>query len=127
MKQSEFGRLAVLYAKKIEEEKIKPTIEGWKHLAKELGFTKSKIDKGCPRNAFLGLCSLGLIKGITKGNYTTSKKNSNYAKEAVRILKEDNSLCNNPNELWTKIPGAPKTHNGQMNVVCALWKAEIIN
>ena len=126
MKQSDFGNLAVLYAKKIEEEKIEPTIEGWKHLAKELGFTKSKIDKGCPRNAFLGLCSQGLIKGIPKGNYTTSKKNSKYAKEAVRILREDNSLCDNPNVLWTKIPGAPKTHNGQMNVVCALWKAEIL-
>ena len=102
MKQSDFGNLAVLYAKKIEEDKIEPTIEGLKSLEEELGFSKSKIDKGCPRNAFLGLCSQGLIKGIPKGNYTTSEKNLNYAKEAVRILREDNSLCDNPKCIMDK-------------------------
>jgi len=93
---------------------------------KKLGFKQSTIDKGCPCAAFLGLCSLGLIKDIKKGFYTKSLKNKSYAKDAVKFLQIDNSLSDKVLALWNKIQGAPKTHNGQMNVVCALWKAGLI-
>ena len=38
--------------------------------------------KGCPKNAFLGLCEEGLVVDIEKGYYTersTSHKNKDYA------------------------------------------------
>jgi len=32
------------------------------------------LKKGCPKETFLGICSEGLIKGISRGHYTDSKK-----------------------------------------------------
>jgi len=39
--------------------------------------------KGCPRGAFLELCEAGMIKGIASGKYTRSKRNKEYAIDAV--------------------------------------------
>lgn len=64
MKNSDYGILAIQYAKRIIEEKITPSIKGWKKHAEGFGFSDSKIEKVCPRNAFLGLCHLGLVKKI---------------------------------------------------------------
>lgn len=78
--------------------------------------------KGCPRNTFLALCEEGLVKGVPKGNYTRSKKNKIYALEAVKILKEKPNLMIKPKILWLEVIDEPKAHNGQMDVVIALWE-----
>jgi hypothetical protein len=46
--------------------------------------------KGCPKNAFLGLCEVGLVQGIPSGSYTEksgSTKNKGYAVQAIEVLK----------------------------------------
>lgn len=101
-------------------------INAWKICAKEVfGDTPSAL-KGCPRNAFLGLCEEGMILGIEKGNYTTSLKNKTYALNAVEEIKMDESLVNNPRALWKKVVSSNKAHNQQMNVVCELYKRGLI-
>lgn len=81
--------------------------------------------KGCPKSTFLGLAEAGHIVGIQPGKYTTSIDNKRYALSALRKLQTDPSLQDAPNDLWRHVlQGATKQHNGQMNVVIALWKAK---
>lgn len=81
--------------------------------------------KSCPKSAFLGLAEAGHIAGIQPGKYTTSLDNKRYALSALKKLQADPTLQDAPNELWRHVlQGETKQHNGQMNVVIALWKAK---
>lgn len=83
--------------------------------------------KGCPRNAFLGLCEEGRVKGVPPGSYTRSERNKAYAIEAVRILQDTPALSFDPKTLWNRvIEGEHKVHNHQMNVVTSLWNNDLI-
>jgi hypothetical protein len=119
-----FGKIAIGAMKLIEED-MNPYDAWWEAAKKE---TKSKHSqgKGCPRNAFLGLCEEGYIKGIEKGNYTSSIKNKGYAVDAFKIVS------NNENEwkamdLWREVIIKPIDHSGQMHVVLALKEANLLN
>lgn len=82
--------------------------------------------KGCPRDAFLGLCEAGLVKGIPSGHYTDSKENKGYALDAVRILKRGASFAITQTGLWRMVVKESKCHNGQMDVVIGLWSDGLI-
>ena len=84
--------------------------------------------KGCPRGAFLGLCSAGLVRGVAPGRYSSSVKNAQYAVDAVDVLRRRPELVNDPDRLWTLIPkdDPNKVSNSQMDVVCALWSGGLI-
>lgn len=121
-----YGLIAVSYAKKLIETKQSPSKDGWEEKARSVFTRESLIRKGCPRDCFLGICEEGLIAGIPRGNYTTSKKNKAYGIFAIQILRENDEYKNQPEKLWEEIPEAPKTYNHQMHVVCALWNAGLI-
>lgn len=81
--------------------------------------------KGCPKNAFLGLCEEGLVRGVPKGNYTyrSDSLNKAYAVEAVELLRGNPLLANDKNGLWKEVMrGVKKQHNSQIDVVLALWE-----
>ena len=89
-------------------------------------------DKNCPKNAFLGLCEEGLVKGIPRGKYTKSVQNKLYAITAVEFLKEWRNSSLSPIDLWPAVlrklnEDSEKRHNSQMNVVLALWNEGLIN
>jgi hypothetical protein len=82
--------------------------------------------KGGPRGAFLGLCEEGLIKGIPAGHYTASPDNKAYAVSAVALLAEEKQSWS-ISSLWRAVTNDPeKTHNGEMDIVLALWKNGLI-
>jgi hypothetical protein len=82
--------------------------------------------KGCPRGAFLGLCEAGVVKGIPAGHYTASKDNKAYAVGAAALLTEGTQSWST-SALWQAVSNDPKkTHNGQMDIVLALWKNNLI-
>lgn len=122
-----YGIVAVSYAKELIKTKQLPSKDGWKKIACSVFEKKSFLEKGCPRDCFLGLCEEGLITGIPKGQYTKSQKNKSYGIYAIKIIRENNEYKDKPEQLWKKIPGAPTTYNHQMHVVTALWKAGLIN
>lgn len=94
---------------------------------KFFGHRTSSQEKGCPRDAFLGLCSEGLVARIDAGSYTRSKKNKQYAIKAAHLLKHHPELATNPNKLWSAVIGSStKQHNQQMDVVISLWKQGLI-
>jgi hypothetical protein len=68
---------------------------------------------------------------VPKGHYTNSVKNKRYGIAAVKMLAKDPLLANDPRSLWEAIreivPDRCKTHNGQMDVVIALWGNNMIN
>jgi hypothetical protein len=83
-------------------------------------------DKPCPRNAFLGLCEEGLVRGISPGDYTVKNENKNkaYAIKAVAKLHEIPILADSTARLWEAVTQI--SHNGQMDVVIALWNEGLI-
>lgn len=67
-----YGKCAV---KSVELNNSFPSpMEAWEKVAFVLFDSESSQEKGCPKNTFLGLCEEGLVKGISKGNYTKSVK-----------------------------------------------------
>jgi hypothetical protein len=82
--------------------------------------------KGGPRGAFLGLCEEGLVKGIPAGHYKAPKDNKGYAVRAAALLTEGTQSWST-SALWRAVTNDPeKTHNGQMDIVLALWKNDLI-
>jgi len=123
-----YGEAAVKAVKLLVSGNVDRPKDAWEVATSEI-FSKgtSSQRKGCPRNAFLGLCEEGKIKGIPPGNYTNSRKNKEYAIKAVQILQEIPALSSNPETLWNRVvERAYKAHNQQMDVVTQLWNNNLI-
>ncbi len=69
-----FGETAIKAVELFTSEKVATPEEAWRKAANEVIACKSVRKKGCPKNAFLALCSEGKVKGIPAGNYTGSEK-----------------------------------------------------
>jgi hypothetical protein len=72
------------------------------------------------------LCSEGLVKGVGVGGYTNSKKNNEYAVAPVKLLMVRGRENYTSTILWVNVLKSinaytKKQHNGQMEVVLALW------
>lgn len=100
----------------------------------ELAATETFIDspsaqkKSCPKSVFLGLAQAGLLKGVAPGQYTKSRNNYQYALAALALLKQDESLSQNPKKLWSHVTKKEikVTYNSQMDVVLALWNTKYL-
>lgn len=83
--------------------------------------------KGCPKDAFLGLCQSGYVADVPAGEYTRSERNREYAIAAAEALASDPSLAGEVEALWTRaLGGEVKKHNSQMHVVIALWQSGLL-
>lgn len=100
--------------------------QAWdKTMAEYFPTQEASRKKGCPKNAFLGLCEEGLIVDIPPGNYGLKSENLNkiYAVKAVGWVFEG---VTDKKELWQLSGGAGKRHNSQMDIVLALAKAGLL-
>lgn len=122
-----YGKAAVKATRLQHEGKYNSPKTAWNAAVKE-GFpnSKSSQEKGCPKNAYLGLCEDGLVRGIPLGDYTGSELNKMYAVKAVCEIRKDPELQNKPGELWQRVIGKETRKNSQMDVVIALWKNNFI-
>lgn len=101
--------------------------DSWNIAITDFYDSESSQNKGCPRSTFLGLCEIGLIKGISKGGYNSNSTiNKNHAIDAVTYLKENKVKSISTKELWNKLNVGNKSHNSQMDVVLALWYNDLI-
>lgn len=124
-----YGKAAIRAHELVTADSALDLASAWNLAVKEL-FPKSSSSqkKGCPRGAFLGLCADGLVLGVPSGEYTRSKDNRRYAREAVELLRQMPSLAKKPDQLWQKIMrGEVKAENSQMDVAISLWQAGVIN
>lgn len=121
-----YGEAAIMAARKGTSGGNNPMVQ-WEKAMEELYPTSPAArKKGSPRGAFLGLCEAGLVKGIAAGNYTASADNKAYAVRAAELLNEGKQNWST-SALWRAVEDDPaKTHNGQMDIVLALWKNDLI-
>lgn len=124
-----YGQAAVCAATLCRENSYDP-VDAWCLAVQEHIPTKSGRIKGCPKSAFLGLCSAGRVIGINSGNYTRSIDNRNYAITAVEILQnQEPGHTPEAAELWGRVMAVHEKsikRNGQMEVVLALWDKGMI-
>lgn len=124
-----YGEAAVYATHICKQLKISP-MEAWSLAVQKHIQTRSGQMKGCPKGAFLGLCSQGQVRGILPGKYTRSVDNRGYAITAVKILKnQPKGPIISAGELWDQVMVAHEksiTSNSQMDVVLALWQAGLI-
>lgn len=123
-----YGKAAVRAVHLFTGEHVESPGEAWVRAAAEIfGAGTSSTKKGCPQNAFLGLCEEGLVNGIPAGQYTRSLKNKQYALNAIAFLQRNPRITVAPNDLWHNIQGGKViSHNSQMDVVVALWENGLI-
>lgn len=122
---NKYGIIAVDAAIICTKEKCHPN-EAWLRAARKVfDEGSSSLIKGCPKNTFLGLCEEGHIKDIPSGSYTKSVKNKLYGLEAINLININNELLNNKTKLWNLVVKSKK-HNSQMDVVMALYKANLM-
>lgn len=110
--------------------------DAWRKVAEDVfaDAPAAKV-KGCPREAFLGLCQAGLLIGVPAGrcNQSASSVNRRYATAAVNLLKTNPKLANGAKaELWRRVMLATdsnpnKKPNAQLDVVLALWTSQLID
>jgi hypothetical protein len=125
---NKYGIAAVEAVRSIHRHEHKQPRLAWDAAtARIFGAGNSSQRKGCPRDAFLSLCEVGLIAGVPPGSYTRSVKNKRYALDAISILNERPLLARDPERLWRSVMrGEEKVHNSQMDVVIALWNNNFI-
>ena len=61
-----YGEAAIRSIELITESSHDSPVSAWNQATSEIfGKGSSSQKKGCPRNAFIGLCESGLVKGVT--------------------------------------------------------------
>ncbi len=85
--------------------------------------------KSGPRNAFVGLCEAGLVKGVAPGvaepGTSGATRSKAYAVQAVEFLRAGTHAT--VTQLWSAVSdGEAGEHANQMDVVLALWKNSLI-
>lgn len=107
----------------------------WEHAAAQMfPDSASSRSKSCPKVAFLGLCSAGLIDMLPGPTQVTGADsvNASYARDALELLRsEPNWAAETSSAIWKEVMrrlGADQTKraNGQMDVVLALWTNGLI-
>ncbi len=126
-----YGEAALLTARAEAEYRSHPNRPGhpgdrWSEMIKSLYPTSPSAQrKSGPRQAFLSLCEAGLVKGIPAGQYAPSNKDKGYAMRAVSLLEAGTHMT--VHGLWAEVTdGEEIPHAGQMDVVLALWKNNLI-
>ena len=123
-----YGYSALLATKLFRDGKASSPNAAWEMaVATIFPDSKSSQEKGCPRDAYLGLCESGSVAGIPKGNYCRSAKNKGYALKALSLLIQNPTIPHSEETLWDQVmEGEHKTPNHQMDVVISLWKEGFI-
>jgi hypothetical protein len=106
--------------------------EAWEIATMEIFGAGLSQAKGCPKNAFLGLCEEGRVKGVAPGSYCRSEDNKSYALKAADLLIADETLVNlTSTTIWKKVLkglGIKRriSHNAQVDVVKNLFLYDLL-
>lgn len=129
---NKYGLVAIKAVRMLESGEKSDPSAAWSSAAADVFVdSPSSQNKGCPKNAFIGLCEEGLVRGVHAGKYAARKgeqKNKDYALKAVQILRKRPEMAEGKDALWAEImEGVEKKHNSQMDVVLALWVTELLH
>jgi uncharacterized protein DUF6979 len=121
------GRIAHHVVRRVVADGVNPETT-WAEVAAELyGNSPALQMHGSACSTFLGLCAAGFVVGVPVGEYQHSARDKNYGLEAVKILGEEPTLVFDQDTLWRHVlKGRDVRHNAQMDVVCTLYRANLI-
>jgi hypothetical protein len=121
---------AAVRATQLYEEGAPSMHAAWRRAANEV-FPDSleSRKKSCPWGALDGVCRAGLVRGVAPAapDDVAEGANATYAVTAAHLLAADPALAaGGPLKLWRRVMeelglDPSKRHNGQMDVVLALW------
>lgn len=123
-----YGTTATTAARLIATGVIPDPRTAWQHAVnQEFPDRQASQRKSCPHDSFLGLCEAGQVVGVRAGQYTQSVRNKDYVMRGLAALRSRAELASSRTELW-RIASRDenKCHNGQMDVLVALWSAGLI-
>lgn len=118
----QFGRVAIGAAIRCRAGAL-PKVAWAQEITHETSSPSSR-SKSCPMHAFVGLADAGLIRGVSSRNAAQHSVNAEYAVAAVDFLRACPELADAEHDLWQEIHrDRPRViaHNGQLDVVLALW------
>lgn len=123
-----YGSAAVRATELLRARDVSSPRDAWaKSVRREFPRSVASREKSCPRDAFLGLCEDGRVRGVRPGSYTRSRLNKLYTLQAVKILRAHPNLASDELTLWNRVMnGRKKTPNNQMEVVVALWRRRLL-
>ena len=91
--------------------------------------TPSTRNKGCPKAAFVGLCSLGHVYGMS--GKSGGNENAEHVKAAYSLLASDPTYQQNKNRWWKAVAQKRKIsrqgQNGVLEVLLELIAAQRFN
>jgi len=121
-----YGEAAIMAVRQVASVGLTPADRWERAMEKVYPTSPGARKKAGPRSAFLSLCEAGLVKDIPAGRYTKTQDNKPYAVQAVALLIEGAQRWS-VSTLWQKVTdGADTVHNGQMDIVLALWNNHLI-
>mgnify|MGYP001588238865 CR=1 FL=1 len=131
---NQFGVAAVNAAILLQQNATPYAECAWNRAIGGTNFKSSTREKVCPREAFIGLAQSGCILGVAPIPSSTMGLNALYAIVGAGLLRNGNaprpSRKGEARRLWSqvlKVLGIKKkSYNSQMNVVLALWDANLI-
>lgn len=126
---NKYGQTSVNAVQLIQDGKTTNPLDAWNKAVRDIyPNNKPSQDKACPKSAFLGLCEEGKIKNVSRGSYTRSKLNKNYALKALSLIETGFNIEMGAEELWIRVMnGVNKKSNAQMDVVISLYEAGYTN
>lgn len=124
---NKYGMAAIEATYAVGRNKEVSPIDAWDDATMRIFGDSSSQKKGCPKSTFLALCGMGVVKGIECGVYTKSKKNRQYAMNAVEYISRNTNKVLTIEMLWNySISGKETKHNSQMDVVLALYENDLL-
>ena len=117
-----FGQAAVSAVDRCRADTALCPIDAWVAAVRAETDKPSPPNKNCPKKAFLGLIQAGAVVGIAAARHPRTTENGRRAVRALEILRAGESPRTIVG-LWRKVAPSDTHHDGQMNVVLALWDA----
>ncbi|MHA8093799.1 DUF6979 family protein [Aquirufa lenticrescens] len=124
---NQFYQIAIQTLGKLESQEnlnSKIILDAWKQSLVE---NNKNYLKGCPKNAFTSIILNNHVKFENQKNIDldTDSKEYEYCREALNILRNNPHTSLKPLELWKRVLNnlnLTRSHQGEMDVVMALWK-----
>lgn len=124
---NKYGMAAIEATHAVRINKEVSPLDAWEDATMRIFGDSSSQKKGCPKSTFLALCGMGVVKGIECGDYTKSKKNRQYAMNAVEYICRNTNIDVTVEMLWHySTIGMEVKHNSQMDVVLALYENDML-
>ena len=112
----------------LQKDNTKSYSSAWKEAASIIIQNINSRNKPCPGCAFVALCQLGVVKGVSANENFTEYNgvNMNYMRDALDLISKDRTLIKSKSKLWSKIPNTSDSIASRLDSLVALYKNNML-